>query len=352
MPEPAAEEQVVASGRPAHRVVVRLIATCVVVAGLWWWYGSEPNGRSSGSLPIDRRGASFDVELAQPAPVVRAAGWCVPTARGTVVTASGAPAIAAVDLSIDQLGSLGAADAPVRWRRTAFATVPGWPVVDNDLLVVGSADGSVHALDAATGQPRWSNPNGGRHRPVVARGLVVVHDGLEVRAVSRDDGAAAWSGPDDPLRRIVGTIDHVAGRVHVARTREQRDRFTNAANDVIDVLDVATGRRLARLDLVSPSDRGRPVLQDVASVGEDLVTLERGSRVVGRDPADGEPRWQLEVDSRATAIADVDGEPALLVGLDWQRIVVTGGEASIDPAVRVSTGVGGPCQVPVTWFDP
>ncbi|HKG94730.1 MAG TPA: PQQ-binding-like beta-propeller repeat protein [Gemmatimonadaceae bacterium] len=87
------------------------------------------------------------------------------------------------------------ADAALPWGREGFDYYGSSPVVAGGLVVAGSGDGSLYALDAATGRRRWRFRTGGRVRssPAVADGVVYVgsFDG-HVYAVDLATGAERW----------------------------------------------------------------------------------------------------------------------------------------------------------------
>lgn len=54
--------------------------------------------------------------------------------------------------------ALDRADGTVRWRYDAGSPLPSSPAVADGVVVIGARDGSIHAVDAATGARRWSTP--------------------------------------------------------------------------------------------------------------------------------------------------------------------------------------------------
>ena len=72
------------------------------------------------------------------------------------------------------------------------------PAVADDLVVVGSDDGSVYALDASSGTTRWKRATGGpvRSSPAIAEGAVYVgsNDG-NLHAFDLATGEPRWQSP-------------------------------------------------------------------------------------------------------------------------------------------------------------
>jgi outer membrane protein assembly factor BamB len=83
----------------------------------------------------------------------------------------------------------------VVWTRKAGAVFSS-PALWEERVLVGSDDGTLYAVEAATGAPAWSVPLGGKVRatPAIAEGVAVVGDfGGRLTAVRVDDGATAWT---------------------------------------------------------------------------------------------------------------------------------------------------------------
>ena len=87
------------------------------------------------------------------------------------------------------------APVPLTWGHESGELYDSSPVVADGLVLVGAADGRVHALRAATGAPRWTYDAGSRvySSPAVANGTVVVgaQDGW-VHAIALGDGTRRW----------------------------------------------------------------------------------------------------------------------------------------------------------------
>ena len=83
----------------------------------------------------------------------------------------------------------------VKWKFATGGRVVASPVIDAGVIYVGSEDGSIYAIDAATGAQRWRRPTGGpvSASPAIDRGLVYVGsaDG-RFYALSASTGAPQW----------------------------------------------------------------------------------------------------------------------------------------------------------------
>ena len=84
----------------------------------------------------------------------------------------------------------------LKWSYSTGGAVRSSPVVVDGVVYVGSDDGSVHAVDAATGKKIWSYPTGGSvdSSPAVFDGIVYVgsNDG-NLYAINAYDGTKLWS---------------------------------------------------------------------------------------------------------------------------------------------------------------
>lgn len=84
------------------------------------------------------------------------------------------------------------AQAAAAWTYTTNASVDSSPAVVRGVVYVGSGDGNVYALNAATGAVRWSHDTGGvvNSSPAVINGTVYVgSDNSEVYALNAATGS-------------------------------------------------------------------------------------------------------------------------------------------------------------------
>jgi outer membrane protein assembly factor BamB len=87
------------------------------------------------------------------------------------------------------------ADHPWEWGHEGWDYFTSSPVIAGDLVIVGSGDGNVYGLDAATGTERWRVSTGGRVRssPAIADGTAYVGsaDGF-LYAIDLESGDLRW----------------------------------------------------------------------------------------------------------------------------------------------------------------
>lgn len=143
------------------------------------------------------------------------------------------------------------------------------PLIRDGVVYVGSGEGTMHAVDAATGTPRWSVPLGGRLR-----------------------AAAAVDPSGGPSRVYVGSTGH-----HLY------------------CLDVATGATLWAVDL-----RGEITTAPVLAHGLLYIGTRQSSSLLALDPATGERRWrQIMFGSWVESEPSVAGDVLYIGSSDLRR---------------------------------
>jgi outer membrane protein assembly factor BamB len=168
------------------------------------------------------------------------------------------------------------ADPVVRWSFEARATVVPAPVVADGAVFFADDDGTLYALDAATGAVRWTwgadDPDAPRSPVEPAGDLVLVESNEVLHAVGRADGVHRWS--------LDGVI------------------YPVVAGDLLVDVD-----GLSAVDLVTGEERwtftpGFGVLNARPAVADGVLVVTGGFEgnhthggVAAVDLATGEPRW-------------------------------------------------------------
>ena len=164
------------------------------------------------------------------------------------------------------------------WRFTAGGPVTGTPIVVDGTVLIGSYDGSLYALDATDGTPRWSFATG-------------------ATAFERDMNV--------PLG-ISGSATVAEGVVYVGD-----------ADAVVHALDLADGRHRWSVSVEAAPNgsiwSSPVVVEDQVVVGVASVAKEAGFRgsVVALDRADGAIRWQTHMTPAGVDGAGVFAVPAI-----------------------------------------
>ncbi len=250
------------------------------------------------------------------------------------------------------------ADAPLPWGHESGDTWTSSPAIAGGVVVVGSGDGSLYALDLSTGAVRWKAPTGRRIRssPAVSGKMVVVGSGDgRVYGFDLDTGRERWrfatNGVDfksDTFgydRKTVQASPAIAGNLVVIGARDGflygLDFATGTQRWVVDhqiswvncsvaiadgavytgtsdgqfvqAVDAAAGRELWRKEKLgivwaSPTVAG-PVL---------YVATTRGS-LIAFDRASGAERWRVPLPAGSFSSPVIAGDQ-LLLGSDDGRV--------------------------------
>ena len=236
-------------------------------------------------------------------------------ASAVIVVGAAGPVGAASSSSPAPTGLPPLADVPLfRVNTTANAIQPGpgptgtpelaWkasigamhmtPILVDGLLIAGTNDGRLVALDARTGETRWDTALGGGADPARrsprSDGLVFASDGSAIHAVEIATGIERWSQPLD--RRAVPPERRRRGRLR--RHDERRRGLRRAERD----RGLALGRGPVRRRGPGRADRRRGgLLRGRGWAGVSRSTLRTG-----------DVRWALQTISTAVASGQVVGD--------------------------------------------
>jgi outer membrane protein assembly factor BamB len=232
-----------------------------------------------------------------------AAVWADLTAAGDLVL---------VGADDGRLHALDARTGAQRWTFQAGGAIRAAPAVYGGALYLHADDGMLYRLDAATGAARWRvrttdgpitrvPPPGPDSRwdtrgsgVAMAQGVLVVgtHDG-RVLALDTLDGARRWTFAAGGS--VVATPAAAAGRV-----------FAGSFDGKVYALDAATGARLWE------RDTGAPVTSTPTPAGPVVVVGSRSYDLFGLDVATGAVRW-----IRYVWFSWIESTPALADGVAY-----------------------------------
>jgi len=238
-----------------------------------------------------------------------------------------------------------AASGGRRWAARTGGPVPSTPAVHDGRVHVASYDGRLHTLDAATGEPLWKFATEGERRfearglhgsqprtqtvadpydvylssPVVAQGLVVFGSGDgHVYALDAASGALRW-------KFRTGDVVHASPAVADGVV------FVGSWDGRFYALDLATGaerwRFQAGLDPLMHNQQG---FQSSAAVVDGVVYVGcRDAHLYALDAKTGAERWRF-----STGQSWVVGSPAVEGG----RVIFATSDSSLVHIVDAASG--------------
>jgi outer membrane protein assembly factor BamB len=225
-------------------------------------------------------------------------------AEGAVYFGSGDGKVYAVD----------AGSGKVRWRFATQGRVRSSPAIADGRLYIGSADGTLYALDPASGREIWRFDTEGhalesgkfgfdrrtiQSSPAVADGRVFVgsRDGF-LYAVNAATGKQAWRV--DHQMSWVNTSPAVADGVVYAGSSDER---------FLQAVDARTGRELWRVSTE------RPVWSSPSVAGSMVYVGDGSGTIYAIDRASGKEQWRHKAGRRIFS-SPVLHEGVLYVGND------------------------------------
>jgi outer membrane protein assembly factor BamB len=220
--------------------------------------------------------------------------------QGSPVVAGGLVFVGVSDLADGSRGGVVAIDlesGEVRWERRLGDSVRSAPAVADGIVVVGTVDGVLHGLDAASGADRWQYDLGsGTDRlqtvffaaPTIADG--VVYAGLQTRfaAVDLATGRPRWQLVPCPEPDGHGDFASVAvgGGLAVGVFHRELGGLIAA--------DVATGKEIWRnQEPAIFAVNASPVID-----GDRIFVADGATIVDAIDRATGEILWERQLDER------------------------------------------------------
>ncbi len=209
-------------------------------------------------------------------------------------------------------------DGDVVWENNTEFPFASGPVVNGDLLIMGTSHGEVVGFDAHSGKMRWMREVSSEvlATPVVAGDKVIVRttDG-KVIAVRLQDGGIVWSAEHNvPALSIRG-----AGAPLVVDDKV----VAGAANGKLMAWQLSDGKALWESTVVIPS--GRSEVERLVDLDADpiearntifICSYQNGSAAVTE--SDGEVLWRNESISSHTGIS-----------ADWRYLYITDSHSEV-----------------------
>jgi outer membrane protein assembly factor BamB len=285
-------------------------------------------------------------------------------AKGAVLTPALLPDGGLVVGSLDDGVYVFSKDGKLRWRFETGGNVEGAPAVGpNGTIYIGSGDGNLYALNP-DGRLRWRYSTGGPiyGAPALFEDLVLVGSfDKKLHAVNRASGQAVWTsatldnseygiyaGPavDENGVSHVGNIDRrfyaIDKTGHIVWEMKFGSPVITASALFNGSVILATGKALVRhTEQVEPAPAPKGASAKLALRGPDWIFLApetiasspsisgNGLVLVGCDDAhlyalnvaDGKMRWKLKLDGRVGSSPSIGASGVVYVGTDSGSLV-------------------------------
>jgi len=233
------------------------------------------------------------------------------TPQGGTGATGGSPAD---QKAVTELVAVSATDREELWRTTLEAQSRSGVTVEGDLAIVADDEGTVYAVELATGSLAWSAEARGRvdAPPAVADGHVYVvardSDAQRIQLVALDEQSG------DEVWRFTAQAGAVAAS---AASAGDGSVVVGSADRLVRRLGGDDGEVLwdsLTLTLFSP-------VTAPAFVPRALYVADAAGGVYGLDPSDGTRRWEHQLNEVIVRSSPVVSGPYLLVGLNDGRLV-------------------------------
>ncbi len=212
-------------------------------------------------------------------------------ADGHVYAAAGIGGVSAIDL---QTGKILWTYRPQDRKDKKTTSFSGGPGVGSGLVVVGTLEGDVIALDQATGAEKWSSKllNEIITAPAIGNGLVIVHsnDG-KVTAFDAASGEKRWTWSSEPVPLSVrGNSTPVIGPGYVFVGTDGGKLVALSLSDGGLLWEATVADADGRSDIARMNDSdGTPVM-----VGNVLYASSYKPRTIAVDAPSGQLMWVQE----------------------------------------------------------
>ena len=210
-------------------------------------------------------------------------------------------------------------DYPFEWGSEGWDYFTSSPVIAGDLLVIGSGDGSVYALDAATGNERWRLETGGRVRasPAVGGGVVFVGsaDGV-LYAIDLETGDVEWRFETEGASNISAEFGFDRKTIQASPALTAGAVLFGSRDGKFYAVDAASGELRWRYD------HSTPWVVSSAAIWDDLaiVGTSDGLFVHAVNVETGGEAWRFETGDRVFSSPALSGS-AVYIGVHDGRLL-------------------------------
>jgi outer membrane protein assembly factor BamB len=176
----------------------------------------------------------------------------------------------------------------IRWRKKLGAVMTA-PILSGGMLLVGTADGTLLAVDAQTGNEKWRYQSRGPiEQPPVATGDLVVfsNEADQVVAVDAQTGKFKWQYKSE-------TPEEYTLRGHAGVAVDNELIYTGFANGILVALRKDTGSVAWSTSLKGDAERFMDVDATPIVVGDQVYASSSSGGVYALDKATGLIRWRV-----------------------------------------------------------
>lgn len=184
--------------------------------------------------------------------------------------------------------ALRATNGAVRWRKQIGAVV-STPVVSAGVLLIGTADGTLLALDAQTGDEKWRYQSRGpiEQSPAPAGDVVVFsNEADQVVAVDALTGKFKWQYKGE-------TPEEYTLRGHAGVAVDNDLLYTGFSNGTLVALRKDTGTVAWSTSLKGDADRFMDVDATPIVIGDRVIASSSSGGVYAMDKLTGLVRWRV-----------------------------------------------------------
>jgi outer membrane protein assembly factor BamB len=207
------------------------------------------------------------------------------------------------------------------------------------MLIFGDDSGLLTALEAETGQPRWSyHARGPIQTQPVVEGAFLYAASNEGRIYALDVRTGSWRWSYERETPDAFSIRGQSGALPVPGTGRLYIGFPDG---YLSCLHSETGEVIWNRQLSGDATRFVDVDGTPVMLGDTLLTTSYATGLFGLDPKDGSTRWRFEMEAAGPFSVDAHGERIYVVSatqglfcLDkkgrklWQQVMTDQGELS------------------------
>ena len=199
-------------------------------------------------------------------------------------------------------------DRPLPWGREGLDYFTSSPVVAGGVVIAGSGDGGVYAIDIATARPRWVFQTGGRVRasPAIADGTVFIgsYDGI-FYAIDLATGRERWRHATEGARLNSAEFGYDRRSIQSSAAVVNGTVYFGSRDGALYALDQATGVRRWR---VEHDDNSWAIASPAVASGTVFEASSDAQFFRALRASDGQQLWRAQSPANAWSSPAITGE--------------------------------------------